>query len=200
MITQPLIYQSLQNKGYKIFEADDKPYNLNIVGVRSANKKVNAFDDWITVMWKYKGNWNFHVYEATTDPGLYWLQHPENPSGTAILKEGQYPHSHQLGFHKGAYKALVQVGNLTVIRDFNRDANMDIQSGCIETKSDFGINIHRACANGVSIQVDNWSAGCQVFADSFQFGQFIDLCTEAANIWGDKFTYTLINETYFYYH
>ncbi|WP_243348678.1 hypothetical protein [Parabacteroides sp. FAFU027] len=193
-ITLEKIQNALRKKGYKIFENDTKPYNLNIVGIRSINAKPNSFDDWITVMWKYKGNWNLVKYEATTDPGLFWLENPGNPLGTAILKEGQYPGSHQLGLHQGKYKALVQIGNLTVIRDYDRDKQLDYNSGSEETNNNFGINIHRACLNGRSIQVDKWSAGCQVFADSFQFNHFMDMCNESAKILGNKFTYTLLNK------
>jgi hypothetical protein len=48
-------------------------------------------------MWKGKGHWTFNVHEATTDPGLYYLKHPANSSGTAILKEGQYLYRYCLG-------------------------------------------------------------------------------------------------------
>ncbi len=193
-ITFDKVYKALKSKGYKVFEQDNKPYNLNIIGIRSDNRKPNSFDDWIVVLWKYKGNWNFHLYEATTDPGLFWLEHPMNAKGTAIVKEGQYEGSHKLGKHNNEYKALQQCGKITVIRDYNRDGLLDISSGREETGSDFCINIHRARLNGRSILVDKWSAGCQVFADSFQFDQFIKMCEQAVINWGNSFTYTLINE------
>ena len=191
-ITSQTISNALKRKGYNIFEADDKPYNLNIIGIRSDNRQPDSFDDWIVVTWKYKGNWSLIVYQATTDPGRYWLEHPENPLGTAILKEGRYPGSHIIGLHKG-YKALQQVGNLTVIRDYNLDGTLDYGANRLETNNNFGINIHRAVYNGQSLVVGKWSAGCQVFADSFQFDQFMAICTEAAKYWGNRFTYTLIN-------
>jgi hypothetical protein len=193
-ITFDKVYGALKRKGYKIFEQDSKPYNLNIIGIRSNNRKPNSFDDWIVAMWKYKGNWSFYLFEATTDPGLFWLQNPMNPKGTAIVKEGQYPGSHKLGKHNDQYKALQQCGNITVIRDYNRDGSLDYQSDRLDTGNDFCINIHRARLNGKSVLVDKWSAGCQVFADSFQFDQFIKMCDQAVVNWGNSFTYTLINE------
>ena len=191
-ITFEKVYNALKKKGYLIYESDTKPYNLNIVGIRNDNRVANSFDDWITVMWKYKGSWNFIVNEATTDPGLYYRNNPMQPEGTAIVKEGQYPGSHKLGMHSN-YKALQQKGNLTVIRDYNKDAYLDYNTGREETGNDFGINIHRARPDGTSIQVDTWSAGCQVFADSFEFDQFIRICEKAVDNWGNSFTYTLIN-------
>ncbi len=191
-ITLDRIYNALKRKGYMIFEQDDKPFNLNIVGIRNEAGKPNSFDDWVALMWKYKGVWNHIVFEATTDPGLYWLEHPKNPLGTAILKEGQYRGSHAIGLHKG-YKALQQVGKLTVIRDYNKDGVIDYSTGKEYTSSNFGINIHRAVYNGKSLAVNKWSAGCQVLADSFQFDQLMDICTEASQYWGARFTYTLIN-------
>ena len=191
-ITIDSVFNALKNKDYEIFETDTKPYNLNIVGIRNNNRVPNSFDDYIVVMWKYKGQWSFHKYEATTDPWLYYLNHPLSPQGTAILKESQYFHCYCLGLHQGKYKALVQFMSLTVIRDFNKDNYLDFTSGKDETGL-FGINIHRANLSGKTINVNQWSAGCQVFADSVQFKEFILLCKMAQKYWGKTFSYTLIN-------
>jgi hypothetical protein len=191
-ITFDTVYNALKAKEYEVFETDLKPYNLNIIGIRNNNRTPNSFDDYIVVMWKYKGQWNFNKYVATTDPGLYYLNHPLSLQGTAILKEGQYFHSHCLGFHQGKYKALVQFMPLIVIRDFNKDNYLDFTTGKEETGI-FGINIHRANLSGKTVNVNNWSAGCQVFANSCQFKEFISLCEKAEKYWGKTFSYTLIN-------
>ena len=115
-----------------------------------------------------------------------------NAMGTAILKEGQYPGSHKVGLHKG-YKALQQMGNLTIIRDYNKDGVLDYSSGKESTGNSYCINIHRATQSGKSLTVDKWSAGCQVLADSFQFDQLMGMCSQAIIHWGNAFTYTLIN-------
>jgi len=122
-------------------------------------------------MWKCKGQWTFYVLEATTDPGLYYFNHPLSPLGTAILKEGQYINSYQLGLHQGKYKALVESQTVTVIRDFDKDNYLSFNSGREETGL-LGINIHRANLAGKTINVNQWSAGCQVFSDSGQFQKF----------------------------
>jgi hypothetical protein len=191
-ITFDTVYNAIQNKGFEIFETDTHPYNLNIIGIRNSNATPNTFDDYIVVIWKYKGLWNFRKYEATTDPGLYYLNHPVSPAGTAILKEGQYFHCFCLGLHQGKYKALIQFMPVTVIRDYNKDNFLDLTSGKEETGM-FGINIHRANLSGKSINVNQWSAGCQVFADSGQFNEFISLCESSEKYWGKTFSYTLIN-------
>ncbi|MEI2737870.1 MAG: hypothetical protein V9F01_03695 [Chitinophagaceae bacterium] len=58
-------------------------------------------------------------FRATTDPGNYWLKTFMNRNGTAILKPGQYKHSHRIGVHRGKYQALVQQNPVTVLRDDN---------------------------------------------------------------------------------
>lgn len=96
----------------------------------------------------------------------------------------------QWNFNK--YEALTQFMPVTVIRDFDKDNYLDFASGKEETGL-FGINIHRANLTGKSIKVNQWSAGCQVFADSGQFNEFISLCEMSQKYWGKTFSYTLVN-------
>jgi len=58
----------------------------------------------------------------------------------------------------------------------------------------FGINIHRATAKtgGKSTRVDRWSAGCQVIASNEDFAVFMKICRKARDLWGNSFTYTLL--------
>lgn len=186
------VYHAMRRKGYAFFETDTKPYNLNIVGIRTNTTEPNRFDDRIVVIWKYENQWTCRVYKATTDPGLYYLQHPLNQAGTAILKEGQYRSTYRLGTHRG-YKALQQNRPLTVIRDFDRDDRLTFSGGREQTGM-FGINIHRAGRSAESTLVNRWSAGCQVFANPHDFRDFIKLCGQAVNEWGNSFTYTLLHE------
>lgn len=195
----------LKAKGYPVFEKDDKPYNINLVGIRTLDNTVNVFNDWMTVFWKYKGAWTLRFFPCTTDPGLYWLQNPENKLGTAIVKEGHYKGLWHIGMHQGKYKALTQKNPITVIRDYNRDANLDYNSGREETGI-FGINCHRANSNGKSVLVDKWSAGCMVLQNReilnpdnqavkcYEFDYFMNLCNKSKENWGDSFSYSLIHE------
>lgn len=184
----------MKQKGYALFTPDNKNYNLNIVGIRSENPQSNSFDDKLVVFWWYKGFFNSYCFEITTDPGRHWLLNPMNPNGTAILKEGQYRGVYEIGLHQGRYKALIQRGSLKVYRDRDKDSALDMIDNTVEQGRNFGINIHHAALDGDTISVERWSAGCQVFKNYFDFQIFMSICERAANIWGNKFTYTLLLE------
>jgi hypothetical protein len=191
MHTREQIEKAVKGKGYAWFEGT-KDYDLNIVGVRNSatgNKVTNVFDDKITVSYKLNGEWQFHVWNATTDPGKKGVMEYHNTAGVARLVEGQYRGSHSIGLHQGKYKALKQAKPVKVYRDPNRDMTYD------ETKiaeGIFGINIHRSSATGTSTYVENWSEGCQVFSTVTDFDKFMALCEKASAIHGNSFTYTLI--------
>ena len=189
-MTRP-IQALLQKKGYRLFV---RPYELNIVGVRTDNVKPNAFDDAIYVFFNNgEGKLIEHQFSATTDPGTYWLKNPMNPQGTAILKEGQYLQAYGLGLHRGKYLALVQKRPVTVMRDYDRNAVLDFLNGR-EDKGLFGINIHRASESGTTKIVDHYSAGCQVFSSATDYVLFMALCERHKQLYGNVFTYTLIDE------
>jgi len=204
-ITTDKILTVLRAKAYKVAEADTKPFNLNLVGIRAHPGKPNAFDDTMLAFWKYQGAWTMRSFPCTTDPGLYWLENPMNKNGTGILKEGQYENLWQIGRHQGKYEALVQRSACTVIRDFDRDKELDYASGKEETGL-FGLNCHRAAENGASIEVGKWSAACQVLQNRhinnpdnqlikvFEYDYFMHLCKQRGQHWGLDFTYTLINQ------
>jgi hypothetical protein len=194
MYTREQIEKAVKGKGYAWFEGT-KDYDLNIVGVRNSatgNKVTNLFDDKITVSYKLNGEWQFHEWNATTDPGKKGVMEYHNAAGVARLVEGQYRGSHSIGLHQGKYKALKQAKPVKVYRDPNRDLTYD------ETKiaeGIFGINIHRSSATGTSTYVENWSEGCQVFATVTDFDKFMALCEKASAIHGNSFTYTLIESS-----
>ena len=177
-------------------DPNDKGYDVNIVGVRNnetAGKVTNKFDDHITISYKVNGEWHFECFECTTDPGSHWVKNIINKEGVAVLKPGQYRKSHKLRLHQGKYLALGQQNNVTVYRDNNRDDNYDLDDNNTQTGI-YGINIHRATgrAGKKSTQIDKWSAGCQVIADNDDWYCFLDICQSAREIWGNNFTYTLI--------
>ncbi len=180
----------MRHKGYKIFS---RPFELNIVGLRSKSTIPNRFDDEIHVFYKVSTlNWHYHVFKATTDPGTFWLRQPMQPQGTAILAEGQNINAYQLDLHRGKYLALVQRKAVTVIRDYNRDAVLDFKNGTI-TKGLYGINVHRANQTGTTKTVDKNSAGCQVFENADDFALFIKLCQKHKGLYGNLFSYSLID-------
>jgi hypothetical protein len=180
----------LRHKKYVLYT---RPYELNIVGLRSKSIIPNRFDDEIHVFYKVSTlNWQYHIFKATTDPGTFWLKQPMQTQGTAILAEGQFLNSYALGLHRGKYLALVQQKPITIIRDYNRDAVLDFNNG-LKTKGMYGINIHRANKVGETKTVDKNSAGCQVFENANDFDLFIKLCLKHKNLYGNHFTYSLID-------
>lgn len=189
---------AMKKLGYKIYDGIDRSgrkrnYDLNIFGIRSANTAAGAFDDWLGVFWMNwdTDGWEFHIWRATTDPGTYYLDQPLNVTGTAIMVEGHYPASYEIGLHKGKYEALVQCKPVKVYRDNDRDEILDMMPETIQ-KGLFGLNIHRASADHRSIQVGKWSAGCQVVADPRDFARLMDICRIAEEAWGPTFSYTLL--------
>ncbi|WP_020411005.1 hypothetical protein [Hahella ganghwensis] len=190
----PLSYRHLQvavcYQGYRFFDQGD--FNLNLVGVRARDRQANTFNDSLYVAFKTGSQTHVFQFPVTTDPGVYWREHPANVSGTAIVKPGQYPGLWALGKHQGKYDALVQRAPVTVYRDNDGNAQLDAQ-GYTE-KGLFGINCHRATATGTSHQVDRWSAGCQVLADVRDFDVLMAFCRKAAGLYGNRFTYTLLDE------
>ena len=192
--TREQIESAVKAKGYKWFENGD--YNVNIVGVRNSETKgkvTNKFDDCITISYKDGGEWKFHCFDCTTDPGTHWVEHPMLKKGVAILKPGQYPKSHKLRLHQGRYLALGQQNNVKVYRDNNLDDKYDFNEDKVD-EGLYGINIHRATkwAGKKSSQVDKWSAGCQVIASNDDWHTFLDICQTARDTWSNNFTYTLI--------
>jgi hypothetical protein len=196
--TREQIQNTVEGKGYKYFhDNSNKGYDVNIIGIRNSETKgrvTNAFDDTLTIAYKIDGEWQYHEFDCTTDPGTAYMDNPilEN-TGCAILKPGQYRGSHKLRLHAGKYLALGQKKDVTVYRDNNRDDKYDLDESSTTTGL-FGINIHRATgrSGGKSTRVDKWSAGCQVIADNDDWFEFLDICQSAREIHGNTFSYTLI--------
>lgn len=192
------ILSVMRKKNYAVFEdRAGKGYDLNIVGIRSANEMPNRFDDLLTVFYRDGSRWQQHTFPATTDPGLYWLTARWGGlMGTAILKEGQYRSAYQIGYHKGQYEALVQRRPVTVLRDYDRDGRHTFNTDREETGL-FGINIHRAHAERSLMSVDAWSAGCQVVQNPRHFDELMTLAKKASETYGNAFSYTLLHENDF---
>ena len=182
------IVATMRGKNYRVFE-NPNGHDLNLVGIRNSSSDANRFDDWLCVFYRFDGIWNLFAFPGTTDPGTYYRENPIELRGTAIMKPGQYRGAYQVGKHKG-YKALKQVGSITVYRDANRDTELDT-TGATEQGIN-AINIHRANRVRASTQVDKWSAGCQVMQDPDHFDFFMKLCDRAAKKFGNSFTYTLL--------
>ena len=81
------------------------------------------------------------AWEGTTEPSLYWTQHPMDPRGAARIAFGQYK-AWVRGIHHpdtpGAHEALVQAEPILVYRDLNEDFRRE----GTPTRGMFGINQH----------------------------------------------------------
>jgi hypothetical protein len=180
------IIAAMAAKNYVLYDT------INLVGIRAENRVANSFDDALAVFWKEGDNYEFHCFKITTDPGNKSLVQPINSKGCAILVPGQYIDSHTLGLHKGKYEALVQINNMKVYRDINRDTMLDMNPKSIE-EGLFGINIHHAAYDHESFNVEDWSAGCQVVPDPKIYDVFFEFCKKHKKKNG-RFTYALLEE------
>jgi len=187
------VEEAVLSKGYKYFTSGD--YNVNINGIRNSDtceRVTNHYDDWMTVSYMVDGEWKYHIWPITTDPGLYWMDHPMNKDGCAILVPGQYRGVYKLDHHRGKYLALCQrLGKVSVYRDGDKDDMYDFNADTI-SDGKFGINIHRSSAYNTTTEIDRYSAGCQVFSNPDDFDEFIHIMKKSSKAWGNKFTYTLI--------
>jgi len=190
-ITKEFLEKAVKAKGYRWFDTGD--LNLNIIGIRTEDPEVNVFNDWLCLCYKEAGKWVTKTWPATTDPGLPWLKNPMNIKGAAILVPGQYP-VYALSMHRGAYEALCQRrGPVRVYRDGDRDNTLDFDPRTV-MEGEYGINIHRGRVEGETPYVEKHSAGCQVFKKATDFNSFLATCRRARTKWGNKFTYTLLEE------
>ena len=184
-----------KEKGYAYFKNGN--YNLNIIGVRknNNNKVTNLYDDCLVLIYNTPTGKNVRqVYNITTEPGTYYMTiKPMNKKGTAILVPGQYRATWQLGLHKGKYKALCQRKPVKVYRDGNMNMTYELNPKKVD-EGIFGINIHRSNEAWTRTTVDQYSAGCQVFNNPRDFAAFIRFCEKQRELYGNNFTYTLINE------
>jgi|ETNvirnome_6_100_1030635.scaffolds.fasta_scaffold45282_2 hypothetical protein len=194
--------KALEGAGHVFFERG--VYNVNIIGIRSKEKKAGKFDDNFAVVYKDKaGQWIVDAYRVTTDPGAHYLKDKTKwygPHGVAVLMPGQYRGAYMVGSHGSSkYEALVQRGaTVRIARDGNLDDVADADPGNVRAGW-YGINIHASSVRPyteekTTSRVGPWSAGCQVFKNTLDFREFMKLIKTSAKYHGDKFSYTLIEE------
>ncbi|MDD2707526.1 MAG: hypothetical protein PHV34_05905 [Verrucomicrobiae bacterium] len=125
---------------------------VKLIGIRgyrigaTGQNQIGRYDDLII---RVMGD-DLAEFPASTDPGRYYIRHPANPRGCAMLRPGLW--WYELGVHKG-HAALTQADAVDVDR---LDQNGDMRGA---DRGDFGINIH---SGGSEDEVGAWSAGCQI--------------------------------------
>jgi hypothetical protein len=190
-ITLAKLEAAYKRLGYQIFDMD-KPFNLNIFGIRAKGGTTNTFNDLIGCFYTDEGGAQIvHAFKGTTDPGQYYMENLLNKQGCAVLTKGQWRGCWKLGKHRD-YAALQQVKSVTVYRV----PDGKYAPGNPYTTDDgiFGINIHRADDDRIAQFIGKYSAGCQVIQRPEDFNAFIRLCRKSAAKYGPGFSYTLLLE------
>ena len=188
------VKEVINRKNYQFFEGI-KPYNLNIIGIRSASTLPNVFNETLLVIFEDELNEPQIVYfPCTTKAGLHYLKNPLHPDGCAITAEGQYLGAFVKRKHRGKYEALCQDRAIDYYRDFNKDEKHDLLGHLKSGK--IGLNIHRESFDKVTQMIGKYSAGCTVIQSGFEY--FMFLVNLGIRYHGNRFSYTLINEADFY--
>ena len=108
--TREQIAAAVKAKGYVYF-AGAKDYDVNIIGIRNSDtgKTVtNLFDDKLTISYRVDGQWHYHEWDATTEPGKKGVTQYHNANGVARLVPNQYRGVYAVSMHQGKYQAVCQ--------------------------------------------------------------------------------------------
>lgn len=185
------IKEKLKERGFTVFK---RPYELNLVALRRAGARASHFDDELHVFFlDENGVLNYHVFNMVTDPGTYWKNNKTMPKNTLMLAEGQYLNAYSIGKHKGKKGAIVQNREVEVYPSYDRKAIFDLFKG-EKQKGKFDINILHAKSNGRFLFLSKDMEGCQVIQRKEDFEDLIKLCAKHVQLYGNAFTYTLIDE------
>ncbi len=171
------ILDYMSGKKYNISDEEKEINIIYLEGVNtdfSLNEDIhNHFDDLRLVMSFssgipiLKGYW-----QATTEPGDYYTYKPMNPLGCARIKFGQYQ-AWKVGMHGNSepHEALVQVGEVSVHRDLNKDF---VRTGDKVDVGLFGINQHHGY-DFPENDIGRASAGCLVGKSRIGHKFFMDI-------------------------
>jgi hypothetical protein len=194
-LTRDQVFGRVLDQGSVVFDKDDRPFNLNIIAIRSKAAKLDDFGCQIMMAWKDSGVWYDVSYAISTYPGSYYLQRKLlNPKGCAILAPGQYRGVYALRLHNNKYEALCQThGPVKIYRDKNKDSVFDFDTDNVHV-GNYGINVHNTPDGRVTKKVFANSAGCLTFPDDNNFFDARDLWRKSKDIFGNKFTLTLVKE------
>jgi hypothetical protein len=152
----------------KQYQIDRNPGEKNIIYIEGMNPdgtlnedQLNVWNDLrIVIEFKNDKPEIIGCWQATTEPGRYYVVNPINSNGAARIAFGQY-RAWQRGTHGNAdpHEALIQTGGpVTVHRDQNRDGS---RAGDMVESGFFGINQHWG-GDSPESDIGRWSAGCQV--------------------------------------
>lgn len=170
--------------------------NQNLIGVRTNDIFTDAFTDFgIIVIGE-----TLVAFLISTKPGSKYLEHPENPKGTACLAEGNYPAMWQFHNQIGGWTGdpfCQQISRCKVYRQVGKKKGDKIDKSTVEVGL-FGINFH-TWKNFNSPNVLNLSAGCQVMQEYVMTNgkddnQLDEVCEYLQKYWPfpNSISYTLL--------
>lgn len=174
--TYDLVRDAVKAHGLAWFETPTRPWNANLVALRTPSRVAGVFDD--AIAWACHdeaGRQVFACWQATTDPGLTWLQDTTaRADGIAVLVPGQYRGTHLIRPHANSYDAVCHDGKrpLPVYRDANHDGIVDL-GGRVHLDA-YGINVHASRTPRPN------------------FEAMMALARKSAAAWGNRFTVTLL--------
>jgi hypothetical protein len=180
---------------------------------------TNRFTDVVIVAWKEGGKTFAESYPATTVPGASWSLSTNrkfnaskgNANGVGIMREKQFIDQYTPGMHHGGsaspHLALRSVSGQSAHRDKNYSDNwlhlavtpvgkLSAAPNLAGLFSDGGgMQLHNSGASTAANKtVDNWSAGCQVFANQKQHNRLMELVGKSQKATKkNKFSYVLLN-------
>jgi len=192
-ITIEQIKSACRKIGYTIPENE-----IVTFGIRNNDMTAGIFND--TLGWfKINGNDSIiAVSTGTVDPGSYYLNHPMNAKGTAVMVAGVHKKAYRSGYHgKNRYKALTQcapIGCYRITPKMFADMNRGVPKGqwkihLTGLKPEFnvtGANQHRASKWKITTKIGLYGAACQVRNNPKQYAQYIK------NVWGKQKRYDYI--------
>lgn len=182
------VLDAFKSKGYPL-HTDGR---IQFYGIRHQDRLADTFNDVLGMIRFVNGKHIIEECVATVDPGVSMRVAPMNGSGAAIVKAGFYKGLWMRGLHKGKRQAFVQRSPITVYRDNDKDAELDL-TGKTQTGV-FGINLHDAYSVNVATRVGSWSAGCQVLQKSSDLSRWVALADSQIKRGGVKtFDYALFD-------
>lgn len=206
------ILGEMRDLGYKVFENDN---SINLIPIRSPERRIGAFDDWVCLIWFVGGEVFGYVWPATTDPGRKYSETPMRLAGAAIMVPGQNLAAYRVRTHgKRRYAALTQTGKVKIgfWRDNDKDSDLDIPGyrKHLDRPPDeidyIGANVHASDNDpfddsdrnreGSDPEIDYigvWGAGCIVFADSADYREYWAIVKSSTDIYGSYVSLTLLD-------
>ena len=174
---------------------------VNIFGIRNDyDDKSDLFNDQIGIATEKE----VHIYQGTTDPGMWWTLHPvtyQGVTGAAHVVEGFHPHIWRVGTHASgtafSHQALIQTGNsIKFWRDVDKDMVYDKKDDPIQVGY-VGINCHRAGLDD-PMNIGKYGAGCQVVRNHEEFKILMGIVLASESYKKEKefarFSYLLMNK------